>query len=68
MKLQCEGARQYTNSKYWVGVDDFSFYRMDVVDVYYVGGFGVMGWVLPRNITARSLTRWLRLQPRLSNT
>ena len=24
---------------------DFSFYRMDVVDVYYVGGFGVMGWV-----------------------
>ena len=25
--------------------EDFSFYRMDVVDVYYVGGFGVMGWV-----------------------
>ena len=22
-----------------------SFYRMDVLDVYYVGGFGVMGWV-----------------------
>ena len=21
------------------------FYRMDVIDVYYVGGFGVMGWV-----------------------
>src|SRR5205085_3976953 len=25
--------------------EDFSFYRMNVVDVYYVGGFGVMGWV-----------------------
>ena len=25
--------------------EDFSFYRMDVVDLYYVGGFGVMGWV-----------------------
>ena len=25
--------------------EDFSFYRMDVLDVYYVGGFGVMGWV-----------------------
>src|SRR5947208_13853448 len=25
--------------------EDFSFYRMEVVDVYYVGGFGVMGWV-----------------------
>jgi putative heme iron utilization protein len=28
-----------------VDFDDFSFYRMEVVDVYYVGGFGVMGWV-----------------------
>jgi putative heme iron utilization protein len=35
----------YANSKYWVDFDDFSFYRMEVVDVYYVGGFGVMGWV-----------------------
>jgi len=26
-----------------VDFEDFSFYRMDVVDVYYVGGFGVMG-------------------------
>src|SRR5580700_12220502 len=36
---------RYTNSRYWVDFEDFSFYRMDVVDVYYVGGFGVMGWV-----------------------
>ena len=36
---------RYANSKYWVDFDDFSFYRMGVVDVYYVGGFGVMGWV-----------------------
>jgi putative heme iron utilization protein len=28
-----------------VDFEDFSFYHMDVVDVYYVGGFGVMGWV-----------------------
>ena len=37
--------QRYENSKYWVDFEDFSFYRMDVVDVYYVGGFGVMGWV-----------------------
>jgi len=37
--------RAYENSKYWVDFEDFSFYRMEVVDVYYVGGFGVMGWV-----------------------
>jgi len=36
---------RYANAKYWVDFEDFSFYRMDVMDVYYVGGFGVMGWV-----------------------
>ena len=36
---------RHANSKYWVDFEDFSFYRMDVVNVYYVGGFGVMGWV-----------------------
>ena len=36
---------RHANSKYWVDFQDFSFYRLDVVDVYYVGGFGVMGWV-----------------------
>lgn len=36
---------RYENSKYWVDYEDFSFYRMEIVDVYYVGGFGVMGWV-----------------------
>jgi hypothetical protein len=36
---------RHANSQYWVDFEDFSFYRMDVVDVYYVGGFGVMGWV-----------------------
>jgi putative heme iron utilization protein len=35
----------YENSKNWVDYEDFSFYRMEVVDVYYVGGFGVMGWI-----------------------
>jgi hypothetical protein len=37
--------QRHANSKYWVDFEDFSFYRMNVVDVYYVGGFGVMGWV-----------------------
>ena len=36
---------RHANSKYWVDFEDFSFYRMGVVDIYYVGGFGVMGWV-----------------------
>jgi putative heme iron utilization protein len=49
-EIEVADARQlylarYTNSKYWVDFEDFSFYRLDVVDIYYVGGFGVMGWV-----------------------
>jgi putative heme iron utilization protein len=36
---------RYANSRHWVDFEDFSFYRMEVVDIYYVGGFGVMGWV-----------------------
>ena len=28
---------RHSNSKYWVDFEDFSFYRMDVIDVYYVG-------------------------------
>jgi heme iron utilization protein len=46
---------RYANSQYWVDFEDFSFYRMDVVDVYYVGGFGVMGWV--------SASEYVRSQP-----
>ena len=36
---------RYENSRHWVDFEDFSFYRTEVVDVYYVGGFGVMGWI-----------------------
>ena len=35
----------YSDSKHWINFDDFFFFRMDVVDIYFVGGFGVMGWV-----------------------
>jgi len=35
----------HENSRYWVDFADFWFYRQELVDIYYVGGFGVMGWV-----------------------
>jgi putative heme iron utilization protein len=35
------------NARYWVDFTDFHFYRMEVADLYYVGGFGVMGWMPP---------------------
>jgi heme iron utilization protein len=36
---------RHENSRYWVDFSDFSFYRLQPIDLYYVGGFGVMGWV-----------------------
>jgi heme iron utilization protein len=36
---------RHENSRYWVDFSDFSFFRLQPIDVYYVGGFGVMGWV-----------------------
>jgi putative heme iron utilization protein len=36
---------RHENSRYWVDFKDFGFFRLEIVDVYYVGGFGVMGWV-----------------------
>ncbi|MGA7520852.1 MAG: DUF2470 domain-containing protein [Acidobacteriaceae bacterium] len=35
----------HSNSRYWVDFSDFSFFRLAPLDIYYVGGFGVMGWV-----------------------
>jgi putative heme iron utilization protein len=36
---------RHESSRYWVDFADFSFFRMTPIDIYYVGGFGVMGWV-----------------------
>jgi putative heme iron utilization protein len=38
---------RHENARYWVDFDDFAFHRMQVVDLYYVAGFGAMGWVEP---------------------
>jgi putative heme iron utilization protein len=36
---------RHQNAGYWVDFNDFGFYRLQPADVYFVGGFGVMGWV-----------------------
>jgi len=36
---------RHRSARYWIDFSDFSFFQFDVTDVYYVGGFGVMGWV-----------------------
>jgi len=36
---------RHPSAHYWIDFSDFSFFQLDVVEVYFVGGFGVMGWV-----------------------
>ncbi len=43
---------RHENSRNWVNFSDFHFFRLNPVDVYYVGGFGVMGWVTAEDYMA----------------
>ena len=36
---------RHPNAVHWVDFDDFAFWRLDVADVYFVGGFGAMDWL-----------------------
>ena len=36
---------RHDNARYYVDFADFSFWRLNPIDLYFVGGFGVMGWV-----------------------
>ena len=35
----------HPNAAYWVDFEDFAFWRLDVLDVYFVGGFAAMDWI-----------------------
>lgn len=37
--------KRHPQSEIWMDFGDFAFYRMAITEPYYVGGFGVMGWV-----------------------
>ncbi|MDP9050193.1 MAG: DUF2470 domain-containing protein [Acidobacteriota bacterium] len=40
---------RHESSRYWVDFSYFHFFRLQPIDLYYVGGFGVMGWVEARD-------------------
>jgi heme iron utilization protein len=40
---------RHPNASNWVDFDDFSFWRLEILDVYWVGGFGAMGWLQVRD-------------------
>jgi putative heme iron utilization protein len=36
---------RHRNAAYWQSFPDFSYWRLDIQCAYFVGGFGVMGWI-----------------------
>ena len=36
---------RHDNAKFWQNYSDFAYYRLQVSGLYFIGGFGVMGWV-----------------------
>ena len=42
---------RYENAKYWQEFSDFTYHRLEVSAVYFIGGFGVMGWVAAEEYT-----------------
>ena len=42
----------YENARYWQDYTDFAYYRLEVAGVYFIGGFGVMGWIAAEEYAA----------------
>lgn len=36
---------RHEKARFWVDFEDFAFWRLDLTDVYFVGGFAAMDWV-----------------------
>lgn len=43
--LRSAYVERHPMSRHWIDYSDFGFFRLDITNVYFVGGFGVMGWV-----------------------
>ena len=43
---------RHPDAEQYLEFADFAVYRMEVMDVYYVGGFGMMGWVTASDYSA----------------
>jgi putative heme iron utilization protein len=46
---------RHENSRNWVDFKDFGFFRLEPLDIYYVGGFGVMGWVTAKDYASADI-------------
>jgi putative heme iron utilization protein len=43
---------RHPKAAFWVDFEDFAFWRLDVTDIYFVGGFAAMDWVTAEGYAA----------------
>ncbi len=43
---------RHPSAQHWISYADFSFFQFDVAQIYFIGGFGVMGWVAASDYAA----------------
>jgi len=43
---------RHENAKYWKSYTDFMYYRLEVSGIYFIGGFGMMGWISAEDYTS----------------
>jgi putative heme iron utilization protein len=43
---------RHPRAGYWVDFEDFAFWRLEITDVYFVGGFAAMDWVTAADYAA----------------
>ncbi len=43
---------RYQNARQWESYPDFAYFRLETAGVYFIGGFGVMGWVTAEEYAA----------------
>lgn len=48
--------QKHPRARAWSGFGDFHLYRLEVVDLYYVGGFGVQQWISPADFGSQQPT------------
>ena len=42
---------KHPDATQWVDFGDFSLVRMEVKDLFFITGFGSMGWIMPEDYT-----------------
>jgi heme oxygenase (biliverdin-IX-beta and delta-forming) len=51
-ELRSAYVKEHPKASVWAGFGDFRIYRMEIDEIYFVGGFGRMGYITPQDFIA----------------